>query len=95
MIELCKVFACHFIGDYTLQSDFLAKTKGENWYHTFIHCFLYCLPFAVVYGFNERILLLFVSHWIIDPLKARWNKIGYFTDQFLHLVIAYILYFFI
>ena len=29
---------CHLVGDYVLQSDFIAKTKGSNWYHLFVHC---------------------------------------------------------
>ena len=36
---------CHLIGDYFLQSDFIAKTKGQNWYHLFVHCILYVVPF--------------------------------------------------
>lgn len=26
-----RLVMCHLAGDYVLQSDFLAKTKGENW----------------------------------------------------------------
>lgn len=31
---------CHLIGDYVLQCDFIAKTKGENRYHMLVHCLL-------------------------------------------------------
>lgn len=74
IIVICKMLACHFIGDYILQTDFIAKTKGENWYHMFIHCFLYCVPFAIVYGFNRYIFLLFALHYIIDRLKQNIIK---------------------
>lgn len=30
---LFRLVVCHLIGDYCLQSDFIAKTKGQNWYH--------------------------------------------------------------
>lgn len=34
MIErIFLIVACHLMGDYFLQSNFLATTKGENWYH--------------------------------------------------------------
>lgn len=42
---LFKLVMCHLVGDYVLQIDFIAKTKGENWYHLLVHCLLYCLPF--------------------------------------------------
>lgn len=55
MIMLENIFLiimCHLIGDYVLQSDFIAKTKGENWYHLFVHCALYVLPFYLCFGFD-------------------------------------------
>lgn len=95
MVEiLFKLFACHFVGDYVLQIDFLAKTKGSNWWHMIAHCFLYTLPFYVVFGFDWRLAAIFGSHMIIDPLKARWNKINYFQDQLFHvamMIMCYIL----
>lgn len=90
--EFVEIIFCHLLGDYPLQQDFIAQTKGENWYHLFVHCALYCVPFAVVYGIDIRLLILFVSHLLIDALKARYKKIGYATDQILHYVIAILLY---
>lgn len=46
MLEtIFKIVIAHLIGDYVLQSDFIAKTKGENWYHLFVHSALYVVPF--------------------------------------------------
>ena len=81
----------HFIGDYVLQSDFVAKTKGENWWHLIVHCALYTVPFALSFGINGRLVGLFVSHIIIDALKARWHTISYGADQLLH-IFAMIIY---
>ena len=80
------------IGDYVLQCDFIAKTKGSNWYHLFVHCILYVVPFVVVFGIDWRIYVLLLTHLIIDPLKARYNKINYIQDQILHYVVASMLY---
>ncbi|MBQ0014679.1 MAG: DUF3307 domain-containing protein [Oscillospiraceae bacterium] len=87
---LLKILFCHCLGDYVLQVDFIAKTKGKNWYHLFIHCVLYCLPFYLCFGISWQLLVIFISHIIIDPLKARYNKITYFQDQVLHYLIALI-----
>lgn len=87
MIEIIyKLIICHLIGDYVLQSDFIAKTKGENWYHLLIHCFLYSLPFYFVFGYSWKLIFVIIMHILIDPLKARYNKISYAMDQIVHYV---------
>lgn len=88
MIKLIiTLILCHLIGDYVLQTDFIAKTKGTNWYHLIVHCALYCLPFFVVYGLTWQLIFIFITHFVIDPLKARYNKINYVTDQLLHYIV--------
>ena len=82
---LYQLLVCHFIGDYVLQNDFLAKTKGENWWHLIAHCFLYTVPFALVFGIEWWLIILLASHMIIDALKARWKKMSYLDDQIFHL----------
>lgn len=82
------IILCHLVGDYVLQVDFIAKTKGTNWYHLFVHCALYVLPFYIVFGLTWQLGFIFVAHMITDPLKARYNKINYVTDQILHYVVA-------
>lgn len=90
--NIIYLIMCHLVGDYTLQNDFIAKTKGSNWYHLVVHCALYSLPFMVVFGIDWRLAAIFVTHMIIDPLKARWNKISYVQDQVLHYIVAFLLY---
>ena len=81
---------CHLIGDYFLQSDFIAKTKGQNWYHLFVHCILYVVPFYIAFGLDLRFVIIFISHVIIDALKARYHAISYLGDQVIHYVIMII-----
>lgn len=90
---LLKIVFCHLVGDYVLQCDFIAKTKGENWYHLFVHCILYCLPFYVVFGLTWELVVLFLTHVIIDALKARYEVMSYKTDQVLHYYVVMLLYF--
>ncbi len=89
MIEL---ILCHLIGDYVLQVDFIAKSKGDNYYHMFVHCALYCVPFYFLFGISFKLLFLFITHIVIDLLKARYKKIDYKTDQILHYIVLMILW---
>jgi len=80
------LIACHMMGDYVLQIDFIAKTKGENPWHMIAHCILYTVPFAIVFGIDWRILVLLGIHLLIDELKAH-DELSYVMDQLFHLSI--------
>lgn len=84
---LLKLIFCHLVGDYVFQCDFIAKTKGQNWYHMFVHYCLYILPFYFAFGLTWQLIFVFVTHILIDPLKARYNKINYMTGQLLHYIV--------
>ena len=88
MNKLILLVFCHLVGDYVLQNDFIAKNKGSNWYHLFVHCALYCLPFYLAFGLTWQLGVVFLTHCIIDPLKARYQKISYVTDQILHYFVS-------
>jgi hypothetical protein len=90
--KLFILILCHLVGDYVLQIDFIAKSKGTNVYHLLVHCFLYCLPFYIVFGFVWQLIPLLVLHITIDLLKARYKLIPYWLDQVLHYVTC-LLYF--
>ena len=92
MVEkIVTIIFCHLIGDYVLQNDFLAKTKSRNFYHLLVHCALYCTPFAIAYGIDWRIGMLFVTHLVIDFYKCV-KVFNYTTDQIFHYLIAFTLY---
>ena len=81
---IIKLILCHLVGDYVLQIDFIAKSKGSNIYHLLVHCLLYCLPFYIVFGLTWQLIPLLILHIIIDLLKARYKLIPYWLDQVLH-----------
>lgn len=85
-----RLVLCNLVGDYVLQSDFLAKTKGESWYHLLVHYLLYCLPFYLAFGFVWQLFVLFGVHVVVDTAKARYKKIGYATDQVIHYAVLLI-----
>jgi hypothetical protein len=41
-----------------------------------------------VFGFDWKLLILFVSHLVVDVGKARYKKIGYIEDQIWHYFFA-------
>lgn len=92
IMNIFRLVLCHFIGDYFLQDDYLASNKGKDWYLLFAHCMLYCVPFAFLYGYDYRLLVLLVTHFYIDAMKARYKKIDILVDQILHYTIAFCLY---
>lgn len=105
-MKLINLILCHLVGDYVLQIDFIAKTKGNNFYHLIVHCLLYCLPFYIVFGLVWQLIPLLVLHIIIDLLKAKnieifiyprgrqtiIKLIPYWLDQLLHYLTC-LLYF--
>lgn len=91
--KLIKILVCHFIGDYFLQNDFIAKTKGDNVYHLLVHCVLYLVPFYFVSCNTWQLTVLFMSHIVIDALKATWHKISYAQDQLLHFGVICLMWF--
>lgn len=86
METIFKLILCHFVGDYVLQIDFIAKSKGTNWWHLIAHCFLYSLPFYLAFGFCWQLGVIIGTHIVVDAMKARWGKINYVTDQLLHVI---------
>ena len=85
--KLYALIICHFVGDYVLQSDFIAKTKGSNTWHMIAHAYLYIVPFCFAVGWCWQMYVILFSHYIIDTCKARYNLISYATDQVLHIAL--------
>ena len=80
--------ACHFIGDFAFQSTWMSIEKGKSWEVNFYHCATYTAVFIL---FARPSLLavgiLMATHFVIDPLKARYEIIGpIWIDQLLHIL---------
>lgn len=85
--KLYMILVLHFFGDYILQPDFIAKTKGSNWWHLIVHCFVYSFPFAFYFGSDWRLIVVLVTHFIIDMLTHRFGIVDKICDQLLHLIV--------
>ena len=90
---LLLLIGAHFLCDYPLQGDFLAKAKnrdvpipGVPWYQAMVaHVSIHGLAVGLITGAWWIAILELISHFIIDDLKCR-KIIGFNTDQLLHIV---------
>jgi hypothetical protein len=72
----------HLIGDYALQSSWMANNKTKRWVPAIVHAFTYFLPFLVMLQPSLSASIVMVgTHLIIDRFRlARY--VGY-TKNFL------------
>jgi hypothetical protein len=80
--------ACHFLGDFAFQSVWMVVEKGKSWEVNFYHCATYTAVF-ILFAHPSLLAtaLLFGTHFVVDPLKARYNIIRpIWLDQLIHIV---------
>lgn len=78
---MLQVF-CHLIGDYFLQSTWMAQNKVVRWWPAIVHVGVYSIPFILVFHPSALALLLItVSHAFID--RYRLAKYVCYTSHFL------------
>ncbi len=94
MVELIWWLVCaHFLGDFVLQSRWVAENKGSKWYVLLAHSITWAAPITVVlflFGYFSIPVAVFlvVTHYIIDDWKCmlpmEWKYI--YLDQIMHFV---------
>ena len=91
----------HLIADYPLQGDFLGKMKSTNIFLLWTHVIMYSLVIGLVldhFGMytNDKLILLIISHFVIDYWKCRIANItnpnaqlttNLYIDQGLHIIV--------
>lgn len=92
MRELLLLLFTHYLGDFGLQSDFLANFKrpgsqlnGESvWAHVMLaHCSIQALGVLLVTQRWEFAIVELVVHFAIDVAKCK-GKLTFMQDQLLH-----------
>jgi hypothetical protein len=88
--------ACHFVGDFAFQSTWMSLEKGKSWEINFYHCATYTAAFVLfAHSSVWATAILFGTHCIIDPLKARYRLFEpIWIDQLLHLLVIVCILFF-
>lgn len=93
----------HLLGDFTLQTNKIAKNKSSNLKWVLIHSIIVTtimLFLALPFGLNLIILVLIngLTHFFIDLFKAKLNLVNpiiallyFILDQATHITIIYII----
>ncbi len=63
-IALCGL--AHMVGDYLIQSDWMAQEKTKRWWPAIAHAATYGLPFALVTQSPAALLVIVGTHAVID-----------------------------
>jgi hypothetical protein len=58
----------HFVGDYLLQTSWMANKKTTKSYVALIHALVYSLPFLLI-NLNWYWLIIFITHYFIDRYR--------------------------
>lgn len=59
----------HFVGDYIIQSNWMANEKTQRWLPAWIHGITYTLPFLLLTRSILALLVICVSHVLIDHYR--------------------------
>ena len=89
---LALMIAAHFLADYPLQGDFLAKGKNRTapipgipfWHPLTAHSVIHGGFVGVITGSLWLGIAETVVHWLTDDAKCR-GLISYNTDQAIHI----------
>lgn len=97
----------HFVGDYALQTDRIAKNKNGLNGHLFLHVSVYTLIIAMFSWFHDIfydpnilsavlpwLIPIFLIHLAQDYIKSRFfreSRQFYYIDQALHISALYVL----
>ena len=68
MIGLGIVLA-HLVGDYLLQSDWMANEKTKRWWPAIAHALTYGLPYLIVTRSAPALAAIVVTHAVIDHYR--------------------------
>lgn len=74
------LYLSHFIGDFLLQSDWMALNKSKNWRALCLHCLVYSLCFFWL-GW-VFVLVTFLLHLLTDAVTSRVTSKLWFVDLF-------------
>ncbi len=59
----------HAVGDYLLQSDWMAMQKSKSWMPAAAHAVTYALPFLFLTRAPTALLIIASTHYVIDRYR--------------------------
>lgn len=64
-----SIILAHLVGDYILQTDYMAQEKTRRWTPAILHGITYTLPFLFITQSPVALLIICVTHIIIDRFR--------------------------
>lgn len=71
----------HMVGDYLIQSDWMAQEKTRRWWPAIAHAVTYGLPFLLVTQSALALLVIVGTHALIDRYRLA-RHVVWFKNQF-------------
>lgn len=63
------VLLTHLVGDYLIQSDWMAQNKTKRWWPAWVHALVYGLPFLFVTQSPAALAVIVGTHAVIDHYR--------------------------
>lgn len=63
------IVLAHLVGDYLIQSDWMALEKTKRWWPAVLHGVTYTLPYLIVTWSWLALLVICVTHILIDHYR--------------------------
>lgn len=80
-LSLFGLTLAHFIGDYIIQTDWMAQEKTKRWLPAILHGASYTLPFLFVTHNPVALLIIASTHAVIDRYRLAKHLV-WFKNQF-------------
>lgn len=75
-----KVLVAHLVGDYILQSHWMATEKVTKWLPAVVHGLTYTLPFLLITQNLWALLIICGTHIVIDRYRLA-KHLSWFKNQ--------------
>ena len=64
-----EILLAHLVGDYLVQSDWMANEKTKRWWPACAHAVTYGLPYLLVTRSPAALAVIVVTHAVIDRYR--------------------------
>lgn len=75
------ILVAHLVGDYLLQSHWMAVEKVNKWFPAIVHGVTYTLPFILITHSVPALMVICITHIIIDHYRLA-KHFSWFKNQF-------------
>lgn len=78
---IAAVLVAHLVGDYLLQTHWMATEKTKHWWPAILHGITYTIPFLFLTQSPWALLVIAATHIVIDHYRLA-RHVVWFKNQF-------------